>query len=149
MKNFDLSLTTRSAFIEEINTLLSDHPNQKHYVNITKKMKKRSLTANGQQHVWYEQIADFYGDRTALSVKNMCKDLFGIGIVLNNEEHGPKLDFLLMKLDYYKHSYESKMKLIQCLSITSLMTPKESKTYMDSMIDYFNGLGIDIRYLDE
>lgn len=149
MKNFDLSLTTRSAFIEEINTLLSDHPNQKHYVNITKKMKKRSLTANGQQHVWYEQIAEFNGDKTALDEKNICKDLFGIGIVLNNEEHGPKLDFFLEELNYYRRCYENKMKLIQYMSITSLFTPKESKLYMDSMIQYYNEQGIDIRYLNE
>lgn len=149
MKNFNLSLSTRSELFERINKLLSDHPDQKHYVHITKTEKKRGLSANAQQHVFYQQIADFNGDKTALDEKNICKDLFGIGIVLNNEEHAPKLDFLLNKLNYYKHSHESRMKLIQCLSITSLFTPKESNLYMDSMIDYYNQQGINIRYQDE
>lgn len=146
MKNFLLSLTTRSELIEKINELLSGDPAQKWYVHITKTKKKRGLSANAQQHVFYEQIAKYHGDRTSLDVKNMCKDMFGIGILLCNDEQCEKIEFLLDKLDYYKHNYENRMKLIQCLSITSLFDTKESKYYMDSMVDYFNHIGIKIAY---
>jgi len=149
MKNFCLSLSTRSDFIEQINKLLSGHPNQKHYVHITKKERKRGLSANAQQHVFYQQIAEYYSDRTPLEVKNMCKDLFGIGILLNSEDNREQIEFFLAKLEYYRYSYEKKMKLIQCLPITSLFNTKESKLYMDSMIEYFNGLDIEINYQDE
>lgn len=146
MKNFNLSLTTKRDFDEKINKLLSENPSQALYVHITKKKKKRGLPANAQQHVFYGQIAKHFGDRSPLDVKNMCKDMFGLPILLNSEESGDKLEFLLYKLDYYKHSYESKMKLIQCLSITSEFTTQESKDYMDHMIFYFNNIGVMIKY---
>ena len=149
MKNFNLSLTTKRVFDEEVNKLLSANPTQPLYVSITKKPKSRTLSANAQQHVFYSQIAKHYGDRTALDVKNTCKDMFGLPILLNSQANGDKIDFLLHKLDYYKHSYESKMKLIQCLSVTSEFTQKESKEYMDNMIFYFNDLGININYQDK
>jgi len=148
VKNFSLSLTTKRDFDEQINKLLSANPSQPLYVNVTKKEKKRGLSANAQQHVFYAQIAKFYGDRTALEVKNSCKDLFGLPILLASHEQGDKLEFILHKLDYYKHSYESKMKLISCLSITSEFTTKESRIYMDDMIYYFNELDININYQD-
>ena len=146
MKNFLLSLTTKRDFDEKINQLLSENPSQALYVHITKKEKKRGLSANAQQHVWYSQIAKFYGDRLALDVKNSCKDMFGLPILLNSDEHGDKIEFLLLKLDYYKHSFESKMRLIQCLSVTSEFNNKESKDYMDQMVFYFNDLGVPIKY---
>ena len=73
MKNFVLTLTTKAEFDKQVNSLLSSNPSQPLYVNITKKAKKRSLSANAQQHVFYEQIAKYYGDRLALDVKNMCR----------------------------------------------------------------------------
>ena len=149
MKNYLLSLTSLADFILKVRKLLSENPSQGLYVNITKKEKKRGLSANAQQHVFYKQISDFYGDRLPLDVKNMCKDMFGLPILLNSAEHGDKIEFLLHKLDYYKRSYESKMKLIQCLSVTSEFNTKESKGYMDNMIFYFNDMGIPIKYKDD
>jgi len=67
-------------------------------------------------------------------------------LVLNSKKHSEKMEFLLDKLDYYQHSYESKMKLIQCLEVTSLLSIPESKIYMDNMIQYFNDNGIPIKF---
>ena len=58
------------------------------------------------------------------------------------------MEFLLDKLDYFKHSHESKMKLIQCLEVTSLLTIPESKILMEQMIYYFNDNGIPIKFKD-
>lgn len=148
MKNFYLSLTSRADCFSRIDKLLSENPSDALYVHVTKKEKKRGLSSNAQQHVFYKQIADFYGDRLPIDVKNACKDMFGLPILLNSAEHADKIEFLLYKLDYYKHGYESKMKLIQCLSVTSEFNSKESKEYMDNMIFYFNDLGIPIKYKD-
>jgi len=149
MKNFALYLTSRREFDEKINEILSQNPSQGLYVNITEKTKGRSLTANAQQHVFYAQIAKYFGDRSPLDVKNSCKDMFGLPILLNSEECGDKIEFLLHRLEYYKHSYESKMKLIQCLSVTSEFNTKESKAYMDHMIFYYNDIGVMIAYKDD
>ena len=108
--------------------------------------KDRSISANGLQHLWYGQIAKHKGDVTALDVKNMCKDMLGLPILLTSLNHGDKIEFLLHKLDYYKHSYESRMKLIQCLEVTSLFNTKESKEYMENMIFYWNENGVPIKF---
>ena len=117
-------------------------------ITVTDWKKKRGLTANGQQHVWYEQIAKHFGDRSALDVKNFCKDALGLPILVNSVIHGDKIEYLLCKLDYYRHGHESKMKLIQCLEVTSLFNTAESKTYMENMIFYFNDLGVNIKFKD-
>jgi hypothetical protein len=111
--------------------------------------EKRGISANNQQHLWYGQIAKHYGDRTALEVKNYCKDALGLPILLQSVIHGDKLEFLLCKLDYHRHSYESKMKLVQCLEVTSLFNTAESKEYMENMIFHFDDLGVTIKFKDK
>lgn len=150
MKNKSLSLSTKRYVFQEIEKLLTANPEKKYFFNVSEKAKKRGLSANGQQHIWYQQIAEYHGEgTTALQIKNMCKDLIGLPILLQSDSYGETIEFLLHKLDYYKHSYESKMKLIQCLSVTSEFTTKESKQYMDQMIYHFNDLGIPIKFKDE
>ncbi len=117
-------------------------------IRVTPWVEKRGESANAKQHVWYSQIAKHYGDRTALEVKNFCKDAIGLPLLLNSSKHGDKLEFLLCKLDYYRHSHESKMKLIQCLEVTSLFNTAESKQYMEQMIFYWNDLGVNIKFKD-
>lgn len=108
----------------------------------------RSISANNQQHLWYGQIAKAKGDVTALDIKNWCKANIGLPIILNSVKHGDKMEFLLDKLDYYKHGYESQMKLIQCLEVTSLFNTPESKEYMEQMIFYWNDNGVPIKFKD-
>lgn len=148
MKNFSLSMTTRRDFDQQINKLLSENPTQHLYVNITKKEKKRSLPANAQQHLFYSKISEQLGDTIPLDVKNMCKDMFGIPILLRSDEHRDRISFLLNKLDYYKYSYENRLKLVQCFSVTSEFDRKQSKEYMDHMIMYYGNQGVIINYQD-
>ena len=109
---------------------------------------ERSLSANAQQHLWYSEIAKELEDQTALDVKNWCKSNIGLSILYNSAKHGEKIIFLLDKLSYFKHSYESQIKLIQCLEVTSLFNTSESKQYMDCMIRYWNENNINIGYRD-
>jgi len=148
MKDFQLTFTTLKECKLKLNELFQGNPQGKYRLTLTKWTKKRSISMNAQQHLWYGQIAKAQGDRTPLDVKNFCKDTFGLPILLNSLEYSDKMEFLLHKLDYYQHSYESKMKLIQCLSITSEFTTSEAKEYCDNMIFYFSDLGIPIKYKD-
>lgn len=116
---------------------------------ITEWKKNRGISANNQQHLWYGQIAKYYGDRSALDVKSFCKAEIGLPLLLNSAEHGDKMEFLLDKLDYYRHGHESKMKLIQCLEVTSLFNTAESKIYMENMIFYWNDLGVNIKFKEK
>ena len=144
MKEFKQVTTSTAAYaFSEILNILK--VGKKYRITVSE-FKKRSLSANSQQHVFYQQISDFRGDMTPLQVKNMCKDMFGLPILLQSDEHRAKTEFLLHKLEYGRYSYESKMKLIQCLRITSEFNTSESKRYMDDMIIYFNDNGIAINY---
>ncbi len=149
MKDFKLTISSLGYLVSELTKLVTDSPNKSFRVSVGDYSKSRSISANNQQHLWYAQIAKHYGDRSALDVKNHCKDALGLPILLQSEVHADKIEFLLHKLDYYKHSYESKMKLISCLEVTSLFSAKESKQYMDQMIYYFNDLGVNIKYKDK
>ena len=148
MKDFQLTFTSLKECKLKLNELFTGNPQGKFRLSVVKWTNKRSLSSNAQMHLWYGQIAKAQGDKSALDVKNFCKDAIGLPILLNSPEHGDKIEFLLHKLDYYKHSYESKMKLIQCLSVTSEFTVSESKEYCDNMIFYFSDLGIPIKYKD-
>jgi len=118
-------------------------------IRITEWKEKRGLSANNQQHQWYGEISKQLGDRTALEVKNFCKDAFGLPILHNSSVHGDKIEFLLTKLEYYKHSHENKLKLVQCLEVTSLFNTAESKEYMEQLILYWNDLGVPIKFKDK
>ena len=149
MKNTPISLTTRQDVYRKIDLFLGENPQEKYDLTLTERGDKRRLTANAQIHLWFGQIAKYQDDQTPLDVKNFCKDAFGLPLVLNIDKHKDKMEFLLDKLDYYNHSYESKMKLIQCLEVTSLFETADSKEYMEQMIYYFNDVGIPIKFKDK
>ena len=111
--------------------------------------EKRGLSSNAQVHLWFGQISKHYGDRSPLDVKNECKDKLGLPILLNSATYGDTIEFLLHKLDYYKHSYESRMKLIGCLSVTSELNTSEMKEFMEQMLFYWNDLGVGIKFKDK
>ena len=149
MKDRLITLSTRQDVYREIDVFMGRNPQTRYRVSLNEDVKKRSLSANAQQHMWYGQISKQQGDKSPLDVKNFCKDALGLPLVLNSEKHADKMEFLLDKLDYYKHSYESRMKLIQCLEVTSLLTTAESKIYMEEMIFYFNDIGVSIKFKDK
>ena len=146
IEDYTLKLSTSAVAINKIKEIVSANPNQDHTLTVVEKSKGRSISANNQQHLWYGQIAKHYGDRTALEVKSFCKDAMGLPLLVQSKRHGDKIEFLLDKLDYYRHSYESKMKLIHCLEVTSLFDTAESKQYMDQMIHYWGDLGVKIKF---
>jgi hypothetical protein len=143
-----ISLSTRQDVYRKVDLLLGEHLNTKFDLQVVERGTDRTISANNQQHLWYGQIAKYRDDQTALDVKNFCKDAIALPLVLNSKKHSEKMEFLLDKLDYYQHSYESKIKLIQCLEVTSLLSIPESKIYMDNMIQYFNDNGIPIKFKD-
>lgn len=148
MKDFKLDLTTLAECKERLTDMLTANPSDGYRLTITRWTKKRSISMNAQQHLFYTQIAKYYGDRTPLEVKNMCKDMFGLPILHNSDHSADKIEYLTHKLGYYESNYETKMKLIQCLSVTSLFNTKESKEYCDHMITYWNEQGVPIKYKD-
>jgi len=54
----------------------------------------------------------------------------------------------MQKFEYNKYSYESKVKLMAVIVRTSDFSAKESKKYMDEMVNYWNENGVPIKYMD-
>ena len=148
MKDFQLSFTTLTECKKKLSGLFIDNPKGKYRLTLTKWTKKRSISINRQQHLWYNQIAKYHGDQSQSEVKNFCKHTFGIPILLNDDVEGDKLEFLLHKLGYFKYSLENQLKLVSCLEITSKFNTSQAKEYCENMIFYFNGNGINIGYID-
>ena len=146
MKDVKLSVTTVADVIKRIYALLSEDPKAKFRLTLTKWSNKRSISMNRQQHLFYAQIAKHYGDRTPLEVKCQCKDMFGLPILHNSDHSGDQIEYLTHGLQYYKGNHERRMKLIQCLSVTSLFNTAESKEYCEHMIYYYNELGVMIKF---
>ena len=146
VKDIQLTASNIDFVIQQLRKIDATKPQR---ISLTPWKEKRGLSANGQQHVWYEQIAKHYGDRTALEVKNYCKDALGLPILVDSLLHGDKIEFLLHKLNYYQHSYVSKMKLVQCLEVTSLFNTSESKEYMENMLFHWNDLGVPIKFKEK
>ena len=148
MKNFLLSLTTRSELVEKINELLSGDPGQKWYVHITKTKKKRSLSANAQQSVWYKQISE----HTTTDIKTVtaeCKIDFGLSIILADEEIGRTIGYALEKAGFFSMPREWQIKFIGVIQVTSLMSTKQHNQYRENLIYYWNQNGLDLGYQDD
>ncbi len=149
MSDFKLTLTTVDDCTKRIKALFITDPASKFRVKIIKWSSKRGISMNRQQHLFYNQISKWYGDRTPLTVKTECKAIFGIPILLNSEIHGDNLEFILHELNYYNKNYEDKLRLVQCLSVTSEFNTAESKEYTDQMIYFFNDIGVPLQYQDK
>jgi len=101
LRGFDYSVV-----FSVINKKLT-HGTRSHYIQIIKDMDlttpkrlvisdwkgKRGISMNAQQHLFYAEIAKFYGDRSPLEVKNWCKDKFGLPILHNNVNYCDKIEF--------------------------------------------------------
>ncbi len=148
MKAQSITLTNSQDVYRKATKFLGENLKKKWELVLVERGKKRSISANNQQHLWYGQIAKAKGDVTPLDIKNWCKANISLPIINNSAIHGDKMSFLLDKLDYYNHSYESQMKLIQCLEVTSLFNTPESKEYMENMIFYWNDNGVPIKFKD-
>ena len=149
MSDFKLTLTSIDDCHNRLKKLFIGNASGKFRVKIVKWVNGRSLSISAQQHLFYTQIAKWHGDRSSLSVKNECKDMFGLPIILSSQTHGDQMEFVLNRLGYYNYNHENKMKLIQCLTVTSDFTVSESKAYTDQMIYYYNDIGIPIQYRDK
>lgn len=145
MKDIKYTASNFDFVVQELRRVDTSQPKR---ISVAEWKGKRGISANNQQHLWYGQIAKHYGDRTPLDVKNFCKDSIGLPILHNSVLHGDKIEFLLAKLEYYKHSHENKLKLVQCLDVTSLFNTTESKEYMEQMILYWNDKGVPIKFKD-
>lgn len=107
--------------------------------------KKRTLSANAQQHVWYKQISDFM-NCDVREAGNSCKLDFGLPILLNDAVMGVKVDFVLKKIGFYSMAREQQINVMDLIQVTSLFSTKQHNQYRDQMQMFYHNAGLSLEY---
>lgn len=108
-----------------------------HYLRVTVKTgKDRSLDQNAISHAWYEQIARELREDDALGVKRFCKLNYGVPILRAEDPEFRSLYDCAIKPHL---TYEQKLKAMDYLPVTSLMTTTQLSAYLVAMQDAYVG----------
>lgn len=105
----------------------------------------RGLSANAQAFVWHKQIADSLG-YDVKTIELMNKRDFGLPVILKDPEQGPVIDFMLTRIGFYVMRDDQQLKVMEAMSITSLMDTAQHKEYRDGMQQNWNDNGINLQY---
>lgn len=147
MRDFKLTFNSLGYAIQEITKLLTANPNKKYRLSVVE-WKKRSLSANSQQHVFYKAISDHTGEDIK-TVACRCKRDFGLPILLSDDQVGIKLGWMLDKIGFYQMSDIQQIKVMDVIQVTSLMNSKQHSEFRDNLIFYWNDNGLTINYLEQ
>ena len=150
MKIPDLKLTNSSlSYVVQELSKLDVLDEKKWRIKVTDWSSKRTLSANAQLHVFIGEIAKFT-NTDALTAKCEAKIDFGLPVLLMaDDDRSWVLDHILGLAKFYSQPREWQLRFISAISITSLLTTRESKVMMDDMIYYWNDKGLDIGYKDK
>lgn len=99
----------------------------------------RSLDQNALVNIWYRDIADQLGDRTALEARNECKLRHGVPILREQSEQFRRVyDRCIKPLPY-----EEKLEAMVLVNVSSIMTKAQMTKYMGEIEhDYERGQGV-------
>jgi len=98
-------------------------------IEIKKFKPRRSGRVNNTTHMWYAEMAAQNEQYDALGWKNYCKLTYGVDILLVDPDFAEFYEAALAPFDY-----ESQMKRIQFIDITSIMSRSQGKEYMDAIM---------------
>jgi hypothetical protein len=145
IEKYKLVTSNKIALIEALEVMLS----QNEAVQVTAKpwSGKRSLPANAQVYVWYAHIAKLEGE-SAESVRNFCKLMFGLPILLQDENYSNKISWTLNKLGFYNWNHEQQVNYMELLPVSSLFNTKQHNEYRDNMQAYYAKNGVMLDYVN-
>ena len=104
--------------------------------------KHRSLEANALSQVWYREISTQAGDRTTQEVRRECKLNHGVPILrTDSKEFGQMIEQMLGN-----HDYETQLKMMDYISVTSLMTVPQMSEYLDAVFFTYTSAGFFIAH---
>ena len=148
MEDKALTLTNARELFKQAMDMLALNPKKKYRLTIVE-WRKRSISSNALQHLWYNALNKHFGyfaDEHNNPAKEMCKVMFGIPIILNNPIYGQQISETLDRVDYYNMSFSDQCNLVRIISVTSLFTVSESKEYSDNIVFYFADKDVDVSY---
>jgi len=104
--------------------------------------KDRSLHQNALSHAWYEQVSRELPDDTAEGWKCFCKLHCGVPILRRDDE-----DFrAAYDASIKAMAYETKLKAMQILPVTSIMTTAQLTEYLEAVQELFQGKGVFLEF---
>ncbi len=143
MKNFKLTVNNVKYFVQEVYRLLKSQC--EYEVNITEWSDERTLSANAQQWVWYNQIGQEYGV-TGVEISRSCKLDFGLAILLGDKKYGQQVNFILDKIGFWSFTRGQQLKAIDLIQVTSLFNTKQHNIYRENIQNHYGQLGIILEY---
>ena len=116
------------------------------YLRITvREGKDRTHLQNALSHAWYEQLSRELPEDTAEGWKCFCKLHCGVPILRrDDEDFRASYDASLKGM-----SYESKLKAMRILPVTSLMTTRQLGEYLEDVRNVFAARGVVLEFPDE
>lgn len=107
--------------------------------------RDRSLEQNAIAWAWYAQIAAETGEGTPQDIHRLCKLQFGVPIL-----RAENADFLELYDTAIKNSlsYEQKIKAMDFLPVTRVMTVKQMSGYLEAVQEHYAGRGVDAVVLE-
>jgi hypothetical protein len=132
----DQSLQT---FLGDIRAMYSQH----HYLKINVRIgKDRSMDQNAISHVFYEQLSRELREDDANGWKRFSKLHFGVPILrAEDEQFRTFYDGALKSL-----SYEQKLKAMEYVPVTSIMTKPQLSRYLETMQEHFLQHGVRLEF---
>lgn len=127
--------TTRRNFDEYITQMIL--AGKKALVEIVP--EARTIPQNSMFYALYGQVATQKGDESPDEIKSYCKYHFGLSIVCATD---PEYAALLKNAIRSDLDYETKMKVINKLPVTSLMDTKQGSEYIDRIIRHYSQQGL-------
>lgn len=145
----DYKITYENAF-QSLSAVMDSLEKGKQYhltIEEGKAVKKRSLDANAQIHVWFSDIAKQTGESVE-AVKGRCKAVYGLPILLRDGDNKP-LAHLLNSSGFWNMPEPKQAMIMQCINVTSLMSTAQCNEFRDNMRAGYLEHGIDLLYLGE
>jgi len=101
----------------------------------------RTLEQNQLAFLWYREVAEQMGDRTATEVRAHCKLHHGVKMLVTENEAFRAA----WHARFLRWEYEAKLELMVeplDLPVTRLMTTKQLTQYLDAIADEFTKQGV-------
>ena len=144
MSTFQIdSLQSLQEFFGAVRDMWNSH----HFLRITLKTgKDRTADQNSISHAWYVQLARECREYDALGWKSFCKLHFGVGILRAEDA---EFRAFYDKAIKFSLSYEEKIKAMEFVPCTSLMTTLQLSKYLEAMQAHFLKQGVMLEFPKE
>lgn len=125
-----------------IRALFAEHK----YLRIAIKTgKDRTLDHNAVSHIWYQQLGRELREHSVLGWRCYCKLHHGCPILCSEDD-----DFReFFRLALAPLAYEQRIKAMEYVPVTSLMTVKQMSAYMDAVQADFATRGVLLEYKED